>query len=308
MGRSLKLDDDSTVTEAITIGSGWRAAMDRPVQELGDYLRYRLGVKGGEDISHVSNKIEVDLSGISSDELSEKSSGELSGDASDDSSDESSDESSDGVVYSNDTANQGVISTKDVVDLLRKCDPFDVANVLQQVSNMNSLVPIYFNRSGSKEEQYLKTKTHRYLTYKVKLGKKGDFSHQDIPLASDVNYPRVVFASLNKDGSKKLTSNVIKNIFEKVSPDQCVEEDKDGAVSIEVGLTTVLDSNNDDWSGRRVWMLFHIKGCDFLQNEQTHDILKNADIVLVQVDKSTKNSADIHEINKLNKNTYVWYN
>eukprot|EP00755_Sulcionema_specki_P010202 Sspe_Gene.45825::Locus_22758_Transcript_1_2_Confidence_0.400_Length_7216::g.45825::m.45825 len=250
-------------THAITMGGERRIAIDRPMRDLGDALRLRLGLLREQ---RVEERTEDDFEW--GDEGGEELPGESEGKAK--------------------------ASTADVVELMRECDPYDTHRVAQHLSEMDTLVPVYFRREGERTEHYLHTATLRYVEKRVEdeesaaEGGRPKKVMRTVVVAEDVTLPRVAFVSLhNENGNKRgcPTAELLRHLFGCTVPGHDAREGEKGSLSIEVGVQALLlPDGTGGAKERRNWIVHHVKGeIETVFGDGTAlGVLENVDVVVVE--------------------------
>ena len=91
---------------------------------------------------------------------------------------------------------QKTVTTKDLVDLLQRCDQYDMGRVFKQLTDVNELLPVYFGcRKEGIQIRYLEKIVLRYLTMVVNVRTEEGLARRYIELTTNTDLPRIMFIS-----------------------------------------------------------------------------------------------------------------
>ena len=214
----------------------WDSAIDRPVKdEFGDYIIHRLGPQ--QYLNYLKMQ-KIEAKGEHSDTYS-------SSDSDDD--------------------DELKVTTKDFIEILRKCDMYEIGRVFQQMLKLNLMLPIYFRHEQENiEEWYFQTLAFRYITTEI--------DGRSIYLQQNIDLPRVIFVAA---GNGPQTDSLMSKIFDSVCESTMINFGG-GFSSVKLAIKSISEAFLDTLGlpivkreelekERKNWMVFSINGDDLFK-------------------------------------------
>ena len=253
--------DTTTPKTCVKSGRDFRSAIDRPLTDLEDFLKHRLGFQQYQQHLKSLPRTENDIKVEDDDEL-----------------DWNTSETDAAFVDPEDQT--GSITSRDIIKILQRCDIYEMGRVFQQLSDLGHFLPAYvYSPNDQIEEKFLETFAFRYVTTTIDVTSNDKTSRKKVFFAHDVGLPRVVFISSTGGSSETLISSMFHQV-----PEAVIDDPGDAGLIVKVGIKSISekilqhqrpDKREQVEKSRKNWMIFNVvMGDDTPVDEVKNQVLK----------------------------------